>query len=269
MKYAVLSDIHANIEAFTEVLKKVDQLQVDKIVCLGDTIGYYANPNECLQMIQERNVPSVAGNHDRAGTGLKEPIPGCPVAGQRAIAWTRPHLTPENRNFLDQLPLLRVVDGLFLMVHGSLYPEPNEEIYLHSNPEILQKNFEALTKNEANVRIGFFGHTHLGVVHQNREKSVWMMEPGDVQLDSASAYLINPGSVGQSRDSDPRASFLTYDTSQETVSFYRVEYNRTACLKKARREGLLYEGSPLRQFAIRIVEALGIKETLKKMLGKE
>jgi diadenosine tetraphosphatase ApaH/serine/threonine PP2A family protein phosphatase len=183
----------------------------------------------------------------------------------QTATWTAPRLTSENREFLDRLPLSFVVDGRFLMVHGSLYPEPNEEIYLHSVPETLQKNFNVLIHHEAHVRIGFFGHTHQCMVHRSVGDSIRMAEPGEIHLDPAGIYLINPGSVGQSRDADPRASFLTYDTDGEAVCFHRVAYDRDACLKKARRAGLLRPPPLLRSFVVRVLEKMGIKRFVKRI----
>ena len=268
MKYAVVSDIHANIEAFEKVLKAIDRLQVDKIVCLGDTVGYYANPNECLEIFQKRNIQSVAGNHDRAGTGLKEVIAGCGVAGRRGIAWTRARLFLENKKFLNNLPLLDEVDGQFLMVHGSLYPAPNEEIYITRDMNTVRKNFDVLTSFQSKPKICFFGHTHHPVCYQYSGGKIFEIAPGEICLNTADYFLINPGSVGQSRDDDPRAAFLTYDTQTNAVHFYRVDYNRKACLAKARRAGLLYEESGFRSTVVRMLDKMGIKEFIKKGLRK-
>ncbi len=269
MKYAVVSDIHANIEAFTAVLNEIDRQDVAKIVCLGDSVGYYTNPNECLEIIQSRKIASVAGNHDRAGTGLKEPIEGCVEEGKRAITWTIPRLSPKNQKFLDDLPLVREVDGQFLIVHASLYPTPNEEIYIrHNNKETIQNNFDALVAHPSKAKICFFGHTHYPVCHRLLGKEMLEIKPSGVpvELNDADYFLINPGSVGQSRDADPRASFLTYDTGSNMIHFYRVDYNRNACLGKARQAGLLIEDSRFHKSVVWILDKLGIKEFIKKMV---
>ncbi|MEK7747574.1 MAG: metallophosphoesterase family protein [Nitrospirota bacterium] len=271
MKYAVVSDIHANIEAFTAVLAEIDQQQIDQIICLGDTVGYYTNPNECLDIIRERNVQSIAGNHDRAGTGLKEPIPGCGVFGRRAISWTRPRLTPENATFLDQLPITRVIDNQFLLVHGTLYPTPNEEIYLTGNPDVLQRNFNVLLHHEAQVKIVFFGHTHHALAYHYSDGTIGKFNPPeDVRLNASDYYFINPGSVGQSRDDDPRAAFLTYDTKDSLVRFHRVDYNHALSHKKAKKEGLPYDEHELtfRKFVGKVLDGIGAKAWLKRQLKK-
>jgi predicted phosphodiesterase len=252
----------------TAVLKEVDRQAVDKIICLGDTVGYYTNPNECLEIIRERGVQSIAGNHDRAATGLKEPILGCGVFGRRAISWTRPRLTPDNKQFLDGLPIMLVMDERFLMVHGTLYPTPNEEIYLTPHREVIQRNFNALIDDPSKVKISFFGHTHHGVVYEYSNGSIHTIGPGEITLNPDDYYLINPGSVGQSRDPDPRAAFLTYDTEKSWVRFYRIDYDHSASQKKAERAGLPYQESHLRKLAVRILDFMGIKGMVKNQMKR-
>lgn len=247
MRYAILSDIHSNLEALTAVLRLVDNQRVEKIVCLGDLVGYYANPNECLQIIRERNIPCIIGNHDRVATGSKEPT-RFGEAARIAIFWTRDHLTIENLRFLEKLPLIGVFDEKFLIVHGSLYPEPNEDLYLTSKAEVV-KNFETLEKDGSKVKLCFFGHTHHPLVYEYQDGRLNRIDKAEVNLNPDSYYLINPGSVGQSRDRDPRAAFLIFDSEEGTVCFHRVDYDRGACYRKAGEAGLLYKESLLRKSA--------------------
>ena len=120
MRYAVISDVHSNLEALTAVLDKIDGEHADRDVCLGDLVGYYADPNECLKIIRNSDIRSIAGNHDRAATGAKEPAQ-FGEAGRRAIFWTRGELSDESRLYLEQLPLSCLVDDRFLMVHAALH----------------------------------------------------------------------------------------------------------------------------------------------------
>lgn len=245
MRYAIISDIHANIEALSAVLSKIEQEGADRIICLGDLVGYYADPNECVRMIRERQIPCVTGNHDRVATGQKEPLQFGQAAKQ-AIFWTRENLSDESRRFLTELPMLLSIDDRFLAVHASLHPEPNEDIYLNSR-EQAQSSLQRLTESCCGPRLCFFGHTHRGVVYQMRdgqmsgEQMTARAGEEEVKLDPAAYYLINPGSVGRPRDRDPRASFLIYDSEASAVRFHRVAYDIESRDRKAARAGLLYQ----------------------------
>ena len=246
MRYAVLADIHANIEALTAVLSEVDRQGVDKIVCAGDLVGYYANPNECLDLIQKRQIDCVAGNHDRGARGDKAMRRSWEWA-RRAIVWTQKTLTQENHAFLNQLPLVRSVDNQFLLVHAALHPEPNEETYLTQEDRVLE-SFEALRQDHAPLRVCFFGHTHHPVVYAYRDGRLFSEVNHAVILAPDACYLINPGSVGQSRDDDPRASFLLFDAKEQQIAFHRVSYDIKTPYRKAKAVGILYQEGQMHQF---------------------
>ena len=238
MRFAIISDIHANWEALTAVLEEIDNAKVDQTICLGDLVGYYANPNECLQIIRQRKMTCIAGNHDRVAAGIKEPTWFGPAAKQ-AIYWTRKHLTEDNRRFLERLPITEFIDHRFLVVHASLTPEPNEDIYVNSK-DVLRDCFKRLIQFSPALNVCFFGHTHRSVAYESKGGVISMLESPKVRLDRNAHYLINPGSVGQSRDHDPRAAFLIFDSEEETIEFRRVAYDVTSCWRKAAEAGLLY-----------------------------
>lgn len=237
MRYAIVSDIHANLEALTAVFEAIDSERVHKIVSLGDLVGYYSNPDECLKLVRERVVESVAGNHDRAAVGLKEPT-WFSDSAKRGIAWTRGHLTAASAQFLATLPLINLIDQRFLIVHGALHPRPNEDVYLTSRAEV-SKSFRALGCMDPKVDLCFFGHTHRSVVYESRDGTISKIDAEEVALRPGAQYLLNPGSVGQSRDRDPRASFLVFDADRARVRFHRVAYDVAACHRKARETGLI------------------------------
>jgi predicted phosphodiesterase len=244
MKYAVISDIHANLEALTSVVQHIDAQDVDRIVCLGDLVGYHAEPNEVIQIIRDRDIQCIAGNHDTVATGAKEPV-RFGETGKRAIYWTRGRLTSESKEFLESLPLTATIDeGGFMMVHASLNPVPNEDIYLRSEADAAA-NFGRLAALAPQVGVCFFGHTHWPTVFEFSRGRVDALDPTTVQLMSAASYLINPGSVGRPPNRDPRASFLIFDSGRQEVQFHRVRFDVEACCSKARKVGLLHQESLL------------------------
>ncbi len=232
MRFAVIADIHANLEALKAVLERIETLGADEIVCLGDIVGYNANPNECLDIVRNRGVMSVLGNHDACASGLEEPVGFNPEA-RRAVLWTRSTLSGENRLFLRSLPReLRMGD--FLLFHGSIHDTDRYILYLSDAAE----NFALLAEMGKSLRIGFFGHTHLKVALLYHRGEVAAEPSPGLQLTEKNLYLINPGSVGQPRDGDWRASFLLYDTDKGRVTFSRVEYDIRACQDKILQSGL-------------------------------
>ena len=228
MNYAIISDIHSNLEAFERTLFEIDRIAVDEIVCLGDIVGYGASPNECVEIVRERQVTSIIGNHDVVACGRDEPYNFNPVARDAAL-WTRSELTRENRDFLLSLPHQREI-GDFLVVHGAI---SDPDLYIFSTSEAVME-----FKLMINTRICFFGHTHVTIYYVYSNGSVEGFTDGEIEIDANNMYLINPGSVGQPRDRDPRASFLIYSHDEKTIRFYRLEYDIITAQEKIIGSGL-------------------------------
>lgn len=238
MRYAIISDIHANIEALDAVIERTASLDVDKILCCGDLVGYYANPNECVERIRDQGITSIAGNHDRAAAGQKRLESFWHVA-RHAIVWSRRQLTSENISFLQQLPESRVIDNHLLLFHGALHPlKDPEDLHLDIEEDI-RLSFKALTERHAGIKLAFFGHLHVPCIYKYTNEQLEILEAGNLQLDNGSSYFINPGSVGLSRDSDPRPVFLVYDSELAKIEFEHVEHSNDAAIGKARQAGLL------------------------------
>lgn len=254
MKYAIIADIHSNLEALTSVFERIDALGVDEVICLGDLVGYHANPNECVMLIRDRGVRCITGNHDRAAAGLKEPD-SFGEAARRAILWTRRELTGDSVRFLKELPVFEVIGQSMLIVHAGVHPYPNEDVRMNSSGEV-SKSFEAMTRIFPEARVCFVGHAHRPLVYQHRDSTLSKVNghnpPAEksehwLTLESSARYLVNPGSVGQSRDGDPRAAFLVYDDLEQTLRFHRVEYDWELCYQKAEQAGLMYKETRLRK----------------------
>src|SRR5216684_3807246 len=239
MRLLVLSDIHANLEALEACLEAAPEY--DRVLNLGDVVGYGANPNEVIEKVRELGDFFIRGNHDRA-CAATDSLPGFnPIAGM-AVLWTRKILTPDNLAFLRQLP------------HGPVSPYDDVECVHGSaqdEDEYVIEELEAyplLLKRVA--RITFFGHTHLqggfSLKEQSpipanltpRYKSAKGKQKEKLKMKKNVHYLINPGSVGQPRDSDPRAAFLLYDMDEELVTFFRVPYDIKAAQQKILSAGL-------------------------------
>jgi predicted phosphodiesterase len=233
MRTAVISDIHANLEALTAALNRIRTLQVDKTVCLGDIVGYNANPNECIDIMRSEKIMCVLGNHDAAASGLEEPDLFNPLA-RTAVLWTREQLTDENRQHLIDLQRERSVRDFYLF-HGSIHDTNRYILYR----EDVVDNFRELAHLHQSPNLGFFGHTHVvtvlseqyGIIATSLSHENLFLQPGK-------RYLINPGSVGQPRDGDPRAAFLVYDDHDRLITFFRVEYDMRRCQDKIINAGL-------------------------------
>ena len=220
MRYAILSDIHSNIEALEVVLAKIDQLAPDRILCLGDLVGYYYNPNEVVRIMIERNITCIMGNHDVVACGRVEPLYFNPAAA-KAILWTREQLTPDHAEFIMNLPDSALIEKDLLMVHGSV---ADRDEYLLFRPEI-EHSFDLMEQEPDKPQIAFFGHTHRCIYYEREDGKLYQGKEQILQTRENGAYLVNPGSVGQPRDGDPRAAFALYDTEQKVVEFHRVEYD--------------------------------------------
>ncbi len=235
MRTAVISDIHANLEALTAVLARIEELKADETICLGDMVGYNANPNEVVDILRGLKTRCILGNHDAAAAGLEEPDNFNPVA-RAAVLWTRDQLTAENREFLRRLPREERVRDFFIF-HGAIHDTDSYIFYREDAVE----NFRLLASLPYSPVLGFFGHTHARTALSELYGAISVslsLDTEDMELSPGKRYLINPGSVGQPRDNDPRASFLVYDGKRRMITFHRVEYDIRRCQDKIIRAGL-------------------------------
>ena len=231
--YAVISDIHGNLEALEAVLEDVPD-GVEEIYCLGDVIGYGASPNECCESVRSYEMPVISGNHDLAVTDLSTDLAWFNPVAAAAIQWTREQLTPDNAEFLRTRPrMLQSEETLF--VHGSVR-DPDEYIL---NGTVAWENLAVLTADYPNVQVCFFGHTHVKTVVPSPDGPS-SGSHDTLDLSSGGPYLVNPGSVGQPRDGDTFASYvLAENTQDETRIAYRfVEYDVEKAQDKIRAAGL-------------------------------
>lgn len=239
MRYAIISDVHANPEALSAVLASDSVRAADALVCLGDLVGYYTDPNECVDLVRHRASACIAGNHDLAVIGRLDPSDFGRHA-RAAVEWTRPRLSAKNRAYLAALPLTALIGDAFLCVHGALHPEPNPTLHLSSSARV-EQSFERLRSGAFGPRVCFFGHTHRAVAYMHDGERVQALSGAAFELRRGASYLINPGSVGQPRDGDARASFAVFDSETRRLEFQRVAFEMRPCLERAREQGLLRE----------------------------
>lgn len=216
MRALIISDIHANLVAMEAVLAAARTYDV--VWCLGDLVGYGPRPRECIALLRSLPHLCVVGNHDYAAIGRLKLDEFNPVA-QEAFNWTARALTAGEVAFLDALPN-RIIDDPVTLVHGSPRQPVWEYIY---EPETALANFELL-----DTAVCFLGHTHVCSLFIEAEVArgrVQYPRPGECYTLGYGRALVNPGSVGQPRDGDPRAAFAVYDSEAGTVDFCRVEYD--------------------------------------------
>lgn len=229
MKYAIISDIHANLEAFEAVLKDIEKEGVEKCVCVGDIVGYGANPHECIELVREKCVLCVAGNHDFA-TIEKTNIEFFNQYARQATLWTRQNITEDDREYLESLPLVADVDDRFTVVHGTLYAP--------ALFDYIQTTFDAyLSLQVLQKPLCFVGHSHVPISFFLDDAVTYSTEPV-IKLKTGVKAIINVGAVGQPRDDDPRAAYAVYDTEKNLVVIKRVEYDVEKAVKKIKDAGL-------------------------------
>ena len=238
MKIAIFSDVHANLEALEAVAGDLVRQGVDRTVCLGDVVGYNADPAPCLELVRKLAPVCVGGNHDRAVAG-EITTAGFSERAARAVVWTRDHLDDDALRFLADLPLEASIDHHLVAVHGALLPGGGcEKTYLASD-EQRRRSFEALRRHPSRSRICAYGHTHELAVFELRDGAVEARAGDEISLREDRYYLINPGTVGESRDvNERRATYLVLDTARRTVSVRRVEYDHAASALKTKEAGL-------------------------------
>ncbi len=194
LRYAILADVHGNLEALSAVLAAAAAEGAERFACAGDLVGYHADPDACIERLRAVAAVCVAGNHDRVAAGLAEPE-GFGAAAGRAALWTRSRLSPRSRAFLAGLPVHRVVDGRFLLCHGALHPAPNADLHLSSHARVA-RSIEALRDGPWGVGLAFFGHTHRAAVHEARGGACRSREGVMAELSLSvpgALYLVNSG----------------------------------------------------------------------------
>jgi len=232
MRYLILSDIHSNIEALEACTQRAKDAGYDRVLCCGDLVGYGPNPIEVIDGIRNLDAVTIRGNHDRVAAGLDEAVQFNPHA-RLAVYWTRSVLPDSYRDFLANLPVGPIdVNEEAQLVHGAC---TDEDDYIFTEADA-DENFTLARK-----RITFFGHSHFPVVFcsDNEGNSVLATsyefdEFIAVKCAADKKMFVNPGSVGQPRDGDPRSSFAIWDQDRGRIEFYRVEYDISLTQKKMR-----------------------------------
>jgi predicted phosphodiesterase len=234
VRFLIISDIHANLQALEAVLADAEG-KYEQVVCCGDLVGYNPNPGAVIEWTERSCSAVVRGNHDKVVSGI-DSLDWFNDVAKTAARWTMAELTKDQLAFLQALPQGPVTIEGFQIWHGS----PDDEDEYLTNSQDAAHAFDRLEQN-----MGFFGHTHLqGVffskhkrygavpgVPKDQQELVFQIEP-DVQ------YLINPGSVGQPRDGDPRAAYALFDTSEKLFSLRRVSYSIQATAEAIKNAGL-------------------------------
>lgn len=230
--FAILSDIHSNLDALDAVLADMAKWPVRTVFCLGDVVGYGPEPAACVDKIREISAVTIMGNHEAM----------LPIVGKYGNNWHETVAAPlmlankllsdEQKEWIRKLPLSALLDPITLS-HGSLH-EPAEFHYIDSTEEA-EAHFAAL-----GTAVSFQGHTHVPVVWEEREKEITGYLPlkDPVELDETCRYAINVGSVGQPRDDDPRASYVLYDYEQRLLLHRRVEYDLDRAQVRYKEAGL-------------------------------
>lgn len=235
MRYLVISDIHANLEALDTVLSEAKPLNYEKVLLLGDLVGYGGDPNAVCDRVRAMKPDAlIRGNHDKVGAGVESPE-GFNAVARSAIKWTYETLTKDNRDWLAALPAgPMIVDDMIEICHGTPF---DEDAYVFDDLDALR------AMHAARRPLCLFGHTHVQVGHYLSRDQFGLATPDDhrpltITLDEANRYLINPGSVGQPRDGDPRAGFGIVDTTAREMTIYRVEYPIQKAQARILEEGL-------------------------------
>jgi predicted phosphodiesterase len=229
MRYAIFSDIHANLEALEAVLRDAEEQKCSHYICLGDVVGYNANPHECTARVRDMDCPIVKGNHDEQAS-LIESSRDFNELAEAAIEWTREHLTKEDKAWLRDLRMQRQVRD-FTIVHATL-DTPAQWGYVFNNLDA------AASFTYQHTAVCFFGHTHVPMAFIKDDSGVRRVRVDQLRIELAKKYFINVGSVGQPRDGDWRAAYCIYDLDHENVEQRRLKYDLQTAQKKIIDAGL-------------------------------
>lgn len=228
MKYGVLGDIHGNYDALEAVIADTENEKVDKLLNIGDIVGYGAEPSKCIETLRRLNCFSVAGNHDY-GTAGKRSLDSFNDDARKSVIWTREHLSNEEIDYLANLPVT-LEEHDYILVHGTLH-----------HPELF--GYVANYRDAENCfwgmhsRICFLGHTHIPLTFSCGEVLNYFTERR-ISLKDADKFIVNVGSVGQPRDRNTKAAYAIYDTEEQIVRIRRLDYDVERAAEKMRLSGL-------------------------------
>jgi predicted phosphodiesterase len=217
VKYVIISDIHANLEALEAARREIEEIAPDKVLCLGDLVGYGASPNECVEVTRTISDIMVAGNHDFGAVGRTD-IAYFNMYAREAILWTAKALKKKNVDFLSGRPLSEVVGDSIRMVHATPR-DPERWNYIFSHEQALEE-FDAFEE-----QICFIGHSHQPIIYELMDSETLIVNNERARVMEGRRYLVNVGSVGQPRDGNPQASICIYDIDKAEIAIKRVEYD--------------------------------------------
>jgi predicted phosphodiesterase len=246
LRYGVISDVHANLHALETALRVLAKAGVDEYLCAGDLVGYGPMPNECVAVVAELGARCVVGNHDLIALG-RLPDDRCSALARDSLRWTRDELSSASREFLAQLPGVLVAPGGVVVGHGSL-DDPQQ--YVRDAAQRTEQ-LRVLEGRHETARVLVLGHTHRRVAHAQQRGTLRRGLDGSVDLQIPDRHLLNPGSVGQSRERTARSRFMVLDLERSRARFYGVRYDIAGCRRALRERGLAPGSSHVKPTPVR------------------
>ncbi|MBD3419401.1 MAG: metallophosphoesterase [Chitinivibrionales bacterium] len=225
MRYAIVSDIHGNKEALLAVVKDTEKRLIDEVICLGDVVGYYPDPEACIDIVRESTSSCLAGNHDYAAIGRVDTKTFTYYA-YTAMEWTKKNLSEKSKDYLASLPLTVRRENLFFSHSSPSTREPWAYVFPDSELAVYEA-FSALT-----CQLSFIGHTHWPSIMYQEDEKIILHSDHSIDMKDNCFYLVNVGSVGQPRDFDPRSCYAIFDSRLRRIELVRVEYDFTLTQRK-------------------------------------
>ena len=255
MRYAILSDIHGNLEALTAVMEKCSMLEIDKYIFLGDVVGYNGNPKECMDIVRSLDIAgAVKGNHDEYAANNDDVLESFNPHAKAAVLWTKSQLSLDDRAWLTNLPMRQTLKGTFITIVHATLDSPEAWGYIFDEHHA-RDNF-----NYQYTQVCFCGHSHFPVAFEKKQvvfsgnaieelhewRSISIPEVNDFTVENSVTiklkvdckYLFNVGSIGQPRNGDPRASFVIYDSDMLSLTRYVIPYDIASAQEKILNAGL-------------------------------
>ena len=253
MKFALISDIHGNLESLQVVLNDIHSQNPDaRIICAGDIVGYGPDPQACIDTLRAMDIPCVIGNHEEMVLGTRN-FSQCVYSGIISAVWTRKQISADAKSYLHSLPFHLRPSATIIICHGNL---SDTNTYV-SDTRRAETALQQMSEQFEDARILVCGHTHHAALYSPGSGFQLVREPGKRQLRQDGCYVINPGAVGQSRDGKPLARYALLDSADMSVEFRELSYDHGRTLQKLRDASLVAEVVMLRPRAVRrYVEAI-------------